>query len=273
MPSAKAAIEQFKDCLGAMVGSIVEDFVKTAPPIDAGDADRPGAALGGRLADAFVEGAKQYPSILHPQAAPPEKTKNPWDARFTLSQDGLSQEVWLDFKALDQRTKDSNPDSGSLDKFSKFLAAGNLYFIFVRTYFDRNADGRIVYVKRDGKWCQILHLQDIPADFRRTAANQIQMNAYASPKLRTKDAFLTDLYDAAYRDYTKEIERLRKKLAELEETKATVKKAVSAAEVSLGEQLDAQLRSDSTWCDRLTMRCSGLAIGSSGKDNPSGASR
>ncbi len=241
-------LDDFEAKLSHLVERLVENIVRDAAPMPSGRSDRPGAALGGKLADEFVKKAKLFSVLVNPQAPPANKTKNPWDARFAVDCGACQEEVWLDFKALDQDAEDSNPDSGSVDKFCNFLAAGHFYFLFVRTFFRRNDREEVRFVRREGRWCHVFLLRDVPRNFGRRSTNQLQMNAYDPVRVRGRKEFVEDFFDVIKRDYGSQIALLQRKLAALDGRRTQVLRSVENSERRMTIAVESIVQ-DSKWID------------------------
>lgn len=222
-------IEKYENKLLEQLSKIVEDLVFKNQQLAISAKSRVGAEISTVLEEKFVETAERSRFFSHCEKAPPEKTKNPFDARAIFKYKGIEEVVWIDFKAVKVTQKDSNPDMGTVDKIIKFIKNGNFYYLYVTVFYCEVGDG-IEFKKIDNKYVKVFLLKDIDSSFRRTPTNQMQVNISKPSKYRSREDFIDIFVEKMKESYLRQINKGKEKLEGLEETLRELKEANNNSE-------------------------------------------
>lgn len=184
-------IKKYEEEIINHLEQVVKDIIKETPSLDIAvkKGERVGDAISKFFEDNFVEKTKGHSRFSNSEASPTGKTKNPWDARTDYTLQGFSQDIWIDFKAVNVDNEDTNPDSGTPDKIISHIQEGNFYLVFIYVYYKGGDDG-LTFVEVNDKIVKAYFLKDISSTFRITPANQMQVNGSAEPEYRTREEFL-----------------------------------------------------------------------------------
>ena len=230
-------IKKYEDDLINKLELVITEIISENPELDINvtKGERVGDAISKFLEKEFVTKTQNYKYFSNSEASPPGKTKNPWDARTDYTVQGFKQDVWIDFKAVNNDNNDTNPDSGTPDKIIEHILKNNFYLVFIYVFYKgKGTNQGLEFVQIDGKYVKPYFLKDISPRFRITPANQMQVNGSAEPEYRTREEFLKLLL-------TKKIEsnerKLKKATEELENLKGGLFKKTKSMEIKLSDLL------------------------------------
>ena len=202
------------NALKVVIDTIITETQKLNISVNKGE--RVGDAISKFLELEFVKKTQSNCSFSSSEASPTGKTKNPWDARADYKINDFSQDIWIDFKAVNVENEDTNPDSGTPDKIIDHILNQNFYLVFVYVYY-HGTDSGLDFVKVDGEFVKPYFLKGINKSFRITPANQMQVNGMAKPEYRTREEFLNLLLikkvesnERKYKKAEKELINLKK---------------------------------------------------------------
>ncbi|MGB0523437.1 MAG: hypothetical protein ACPGJS_10785 [Flammeovirgaceae bacterium] len=226
-------IKKYEDDLITALEKVVNEVIDENPKLSIAvkKGERVGDAISKFFEDNFVAKTKTHTYFSNSEASPIGKTKNPWDARTQYTIQGFTQDIWIDFKAVNVENDDTNPDSGTPDKIIKHILDDNFYLVFIYVYY-QGTDTGLEFVKVHDKYVKAYFLKDISSTFRITPANQMQVNGAAEPEYRTREEFLQLLL-------TKKIEsnerKLKKATEELAHLKGGLFKKTKSIEIKLSD--------------------------------------
>ena len=229
-------IKKYETNLISELETIINDIIAETPKLNIAvkKGERVGDAISKFFESNFVEQTKNHSEFSNSEASPTGKTKNPWDARTDYTIQGFTQDIWIDFKAVNVENDDSNPDSGTPDKIIKHIQNNNFYLVYIYVYYKGNND-KLEFVKKGDKFVKSYFLKDISLTFRITPANQMQVNYSEEAVYRTREEFLELLL-------LKKIEsnkrKLKKATQELENLKAGLFKKTKSLEIKLSDLLE-----------------------------------
>lgn len=224
-------IKTYENQLLTALEKVVTGIINETPKLDIAvkKGERVGEAISKFFEDNFVSKTQNHQFFSNAEASPTGKTKNPWDARTDYTIQDFTQDIWIDFKAVNTENKDTNPDSGTPDKIIAHILKNNFYLVFIYVYY-QGSDNGLKFVQVDGKYVKLYFLKDISSTFRITPANQMQVNGSAEPEYRTREEFLQLLL-------TKKVEsnerKLKKATQELENLKGGLFKKTKSMEIKL----------------------------------------
>lgn len=197
---------------------------------------RAGAEISDYLEEKFVQYTQKHTYLKRSEYAPKGKTKNQWDARTFFHINNHVEEIWIDFKALKISSKDSNPDIGTPDKIIDFIKAGSFYLVYVHVYYQECEEG-LEFVKISNRYTKTYFLKDISSTFRRTPANQLQVNMSAEPEYRTREEFIKLFIKKIRESHHRQIENSNKILTKLDSIQDELIKINSEVEKSIQEKI------------------------------------
>jgi hypothetical protein len=219
------------NALKLVIDSIITETPKLTIAVNKGE--RVGDAISKFLELEFVRKTQGHCSFSNSEASPSGKTKNPWDARTDYTINNFSQDIWIDFKAVNVENEDTNPDSGTPDKIIDHILNQNFYLVYVYVYY-HGTDSGLDFVKVDGEFVKPYFLKDINKSFRITPANQMQVNGMAAPEYRTREEFLHLLLKKKIESNER---KFKKAEQELENFKKGCFKKTKAKEIHLKDLL------------------------------------
>lgn len=228
--------KDYEQHLTSTFTSIISSIITTDRKLNKlpASAGRIGATISDYLQEDFVNyvnGPQNSVSdeLYNAEEAPKEKTKNPFDARCSFSYNGRTEEIWLDFKALNVDKVDSNPDIGTPYKVIKFIKEGNFYILFIIVYYDKDNNNNFKYTKYEGKYTNTYLLKDVSSSMRVNPKPQMQVNMKAKPEYRTREEFIELLSDKLTQSYERTEEKVQKRREELKDLKKDMYKANQTA--------------------------------------------
>lgn len=208
-------IQKFENLILSQLDNIVTNILQSTTSLPISAKSRAGAEISDWLEKEFVLKTQNHQYFFNSEAAPEGQTKNPWDARTFFKINQLSEEIWIDFKAIKITSADSNPDIGTPNKVVKFIEQGNFYIAFIYVYYQPTDDG-LEFVKHNNKFTKTYFLKDIHHTFRRNPKNQLQVNISQNIEYRSREDFINLLYDKLAESHQRQIEISTKKLTQLE---------------------------------------------------------
>src|SRR5690606_31869448 len=131
----------------------------------------------------------------------------------------VSEEIWIDFKALKVSSADSNPDIGTPSKVAALISNGNFYLLYVLVYYREHKNG-LEFVEFKGAKVKSYFLKDINRTFRRNPKNQLQVNISAEPEYRTREEFINVFIEKLEESHKRQIEISTASIKKIEKLKS-----------------------------------------------------
>ena len=222
-------IQKFENLILSQLENIVTNILQSTTSLPISAKSRAGAEISDWLEKEFVLKTQKHQYFFNSEAAPEGQTKNPWDARTYFKINQISEEIWIDFKAIKITSADSNPDIGTPNKVVKFIEQGNFYIAFIYVYYQPTDDG-LEFVMLNNKFTKTYFLKDIHHTFRRNPKNQLQVNISQDVEYRSREDFINLLYDKLRESHQRQIEISTKKLSQLDDEKQNL---LQSNEISL----------------------------------------
>ncbi len=222
-------IQKFENLILSQLENIVTNILQSTTSLPISAKSRAGAEISDWLEKEFVLKTQKHQYFFNSEAAPEGQTKNPWDARTYFKINQISEEIWIDFKAIKITSADSNPDIGTPNKVVKFIEQGNFYIAFIYVYYQPTDDG-LEFVMHNNKFTKTYFLKDIHHTFRRNPKNQLQVNISQDVEYRSREDFINLLYDKLRESHQRQIEISTKKLSQLDDEKQNL---LQSNEISL----------------------------------------
>ncbi len=222
-------IQKFENLILSQLENIVTNILQSTTSLPISAKSRAGAEISDWLEKSFVLKTQKHQYFFNSEAAPEGQTKNPWDARTYFKINQISEEIWIDFKAIKITSADSNPDIGTPNKVVKFIEQGNFYIAFIYVYYQPTDDG-LEFVMHNNKFTKTYFLKDIHHTFRRNPKNQLQVNISQDVEYRSREDFINLLYDKLRESHQRQIEISTKKLSQLDDEKQNL---LQSNEISL----------------------------------------
>jgi hypothetical protein len=215
--------------LDEVVGNIIKANTKLSIAVKKGE--RVGDGISKYLENKFVEVTHNHPYFKESLASPVGKTKNPFDVQTIFEYKGHRELIWIDFKAVNVENDDTNPDSGTPDKVITLMQSGFFYLAYIIVYYQGHSDG-LEFVAHKDKYVKSYFLKNVNSSMRITPANQMQVNGFAEPEVRTRESFLDFLLKKKIESNER---KLKKATQELENFKTGVlkKKTASQEEITI----------------------------------------
>ena len=184
-------ISKYENDLIQSLKTVVDSIISENPKLNIAvtKGERVGDAISKFLEINFVKNTNNHSFFSNAEQSPSGATKNPWDARVNYTVNNFTQDIWLDFKAVNVDNEDTNPDSGTPDKIIDHIISNNFYLVFIYVYY-KGANNSLDFVQVDGEYVKPYFLKNINKSFRITPANQMQVNGMANPEYRTREEFL-----------------------------------------------------------------------------------
>ena len=211
-------IQKFENLILSQLDNVVTNIIKSTKTLPISAKARAGAEISDWLEKEFVKKTQNHQYFSNSESAPEGKTKNPWDARTFFKINQITEEIWIDFKAIKITSADSNPDIGTPNKVIKFIEQGNFYLAFVYVYYQPIKTG-LEFVKNNNKFTKIYFLKDIHHSFRRNPKNQLQINISKDKEYRSREEFINLLFEKLEESHQRQINISTKKLSELSDEK------------------------------------------------------
>lgn len=211
-------IQQFENRILSELDTIITNIIKSTNSLSISAKSRAGAEISDWLEKEFVKATQNHQYFTNSESAPAGQTKNPWDARTFFKANQISEEIWVDFKAIKITSADSNPDIGTPNKVIRFIEQGNFYIVYIYVYYQPNDNG-LEFVKHNNKYTKTYFLKDIHHTFRRNPKNQLQVNISQDIEYRSREEFINLLYEKLAESHRRQIEISTKKLTELQAEK------------------------------------------------------
>ncbi len=222
-------IQKFENLILSQLENIVTNILQSTTSLPISAKSRAGAEISDWLEKEFVLKTQKHQYFFNSEAAPEGQTKNPWDARTYFKINQISEEIWIDFKAIKITSADSNPDIGTPNKVVKFIEQGNFYIAFIYVYY-QPTDAGLEFVMHNNKFTKTYFLKDIHHTFRRNPKNQLQVNISQDVEYRSREDFINLLYDKLRESHQRQIEISTKKLSQLDDEKQNL---LQSNEISL----------------------------------------
>jgi len=209
-------IKKYEADLISELEIVIDDIISETPKLDIAvkKGERVGDAISKFFEDSFVKKTESHNLFSKAESSPSGKTKNPWDARVNYILQEFKQDIWIDFKAVNDDNEDTNPDSGTPDKIINHILQGNFYLVFIYVYYKGSEEG-LEFVQRENKYVKAYLLKDISPTFRITPANQMQVNGSAEPVYRTREEFLQLLLQKKIESNERKFKKAEKELKNL----------------------------------------------------------
>lgn len=210
-------IKEYEDLVREDITKKIRDIIESNRKLPIQAKSRAGAEISDFLESTFVDSTKGNDTLTRSEKSPEGKTKNPWDARTFHRIKDHEEEVWIDFKAFKVTGRDSNPDIGTPDKLFAFMEEGGFYLLYIHVFYKETEEGGIEFVERNGEMVKSYYLKDVHSSFRRTPANQLQINIDAPPQYRTREEFIKLLNSKLLESYQRQIEKAQKRKQKITE--------------------------------------------------------
>lgn len=211
-------IQKFENLILSQLENIVTNIIQSTTSLPIPAKSRAGAEISDWLEKEFVLKTKKHQYFFNSEAAPEGQTKNPWDARTFFKTNQITEEIWIDFKAIKITSADSNPNIGTPNKVVKFIEQGNFYIAFIYVYYQPTDDG-LEFVMLNNRFTKTYFLKDIHHTFRRNPKNQLQVNISHGIEYRSREDFINLLYNKLTESHKRQIEISTKKLSQLDDEK------------------------------------------------------
>jgi len=211
-------IADFEKKLVNGIDCVVKKIISEKTILKISAKSRAGAEISDYLEEKFITFTKNHSNISNTQSSPKGSTKNPWDTKCEFQDSNISEEVWIDFKALKISSADSNPDIGTPNKVVKFILEGSFYILFVLVYYVEHQDG-IEFKEHNGSLTKTYLLKDVNKTVRRNPKNQLQVNINAEPEYRTREEFIELLVEKLQESHKRQIEISKRALNEIKNLK------------------------------------------------------
>ena len=232
-------IRQFEDLIIYELQQVIEDIIQSIQELNISAKSRSGAEISDWIEEQFVEFTKEHKYFKRSEYAPKGKTKNPWDARTYFVINDLTEEIWIDFKAIKISGLNSNPDIGTPDKVVNFIKEGHFYLVYVYIYYQAKGS-KLEFVKSQSgeTYSKVYFLKDISSTVRRNPKNQLQVNVSEPPVYRSREQFILLLIDKLRSSYQRQINISEKKLKELDKVYNELIEANNKSESEIMDNLE-----------------------------------
>ncbi|PQP79281.1 hypothetical protein C6B38_01765 [Spiroplasma sp. ChiS] len=231
-------IREFEEKISISVDEIINKIINDNKKPNIIGKGRLGAQISDFLEDKFIEYSKSNVNIINVIGAPKENTKSSFDVKFNFKYKGITELIWIDFKAINERSLDSNPDIGAANKVISFIEQGNFYILYVYVYYKNNNDGNVEFVSNNGKFTKQYFLKDIEKTFRRTPTGQLQVNANSVSEYRTREEFINLFFQKLEESHKRSIDKSNKFLKSLSQIKLEIIEKNEALENNILNKLN-----------------------------------
>lgn len=229
-------IKDLENLIIKAIDDLIIKIIRDFSELNISAKSRAGAEISDFLEEKFVEYSKNSKYFCDSEKSPKGATKNPWDARTTFCLNGLKEPIWIDFKALKNSGKDSNPDIGTPNKIVKFIKDGNFYLLYVYVFYEETEKG-LKFVKTNGKFTKSYFLKDIHHSVRRNPKNQLQVNMSQPHEYRSKEDFIKLLMSKIQESHIRQIKISEKALEQIESEQETLIQKNKESEIRILKNL------------------------------------
>ncbi|AGM25669.1 hypothetical protein SSYRP_v1c00730 [Spiroplasma syrphidicola EA-1] len=233
------SIREFEERIRSSVDEIINKIINDNKKPNIIGKARLGAQISDFLEDKFIKYSKSDVNIINAIGAPKENTKSSFDIKFNFKYKGITELIWIDFKAINEGSLDSNPDIGAANKVISFIKQGNFYILYVYVYYKNNNDGNVEFVSNNnGKFTKQYFLKDIEKTFRRTPTGQLQVNANSVSEYRTREEFINLFFQKVEESHKRSIKKSNEMLKSLSQIKLEIIEKNKALEKSILNKLN-----------------------------------
>lgn len=212
-------IKDYEDQIRKDITEVIFSLIKENPKLPISAKARAGAEISSWLEENFVRKTRDSNKLLRSEQAPPDKTKNPWDARTFYKYKDHTEEIWIDFKACKLTdNSDSNPDIGTPNKIFKFIEEGGFYLLYIYVYYKEDPEG-LRFVEYKNKLVKSYFLKDVSSKVRRTPTNQLQVNIDEGPEYRNRSEFIELLNTKVLEGLDRQLKKTTEKIEEVQKNK------------------------------------------------------
>lgn len=125
---------------------------------------------------------------------------------------------------------------GTPNKIINLIKSGKFYYVFVYVFYQSKDDG-LEFIQSNKSYSKLYFLKDISPTFRRTPANQLQVNISEQPEYRTREKFIKLLMKKIKESHTRQIEKSEKALESLDSDFNILLKENETSETELTKKL------------------------------------
>ncbi|MCF8448258.1 MAG: hypothetical protein K9G49_00190 [Taibaiella sp.] len=226
-------IQEFETLITNNIDEVIGSIINANPNLGIAvkRGERVGDGISKYLENKFVEMTHNHQYFKESLASPIGKTKNPFDIQTVFEYQGHRELIWIDFKAVNIENDDTNPDSGTPDKVITLMQSGFFYLAYTLVYY-RGLDHGLEFVKHNDKFVKTYFLKNVNSSMRITPANQMQVNGFAEPEIRSREEFLDFLLKKKIESNER---KLKKAAQELENFKTGIlkQKTVGQGEITI----------------------------------------
>lgn len=210
-------IKKFEALILGELKAVTEKIIEQNPTPHISAKSRAGAEISALLEEQFVQITQNHQYLKKSVASPAGATKNPWDAKTYFCINGHEELIWIDFKAVKISSADSNPDIGTPDKMISLINQGYFYLAYIFVYYEEIPNGLKFVRNQDGEFSKVYFLKDISSTFRRNPKNQLQVNISAKPEQRSREEFISILFNKIKESHKRQILISTKALKKIED--------------------------------------------------------
>ena len=226
-------IQEFETLITNNIDEVIGSIINANPKLDIAvkRGERVGDGISKYLENKFVEVTHNHQYFKESLASPIGKTKNPFDIQTVFEYNGHRELIWIDFKAVNIENDDTNPDSGTPDKVITLMQSGFFYLAYTLVYY-RGLDHGLEFINHKDKFVKSYFLKNVNSSMRITPANQMQVNGFAEPEIRSREEFLDFLLKKKIESNER---KLKKAAQELENFKTGIlkQKTVGQEEITI----------------------------------------
>lgn len=210
-------VPEFEELVKSKIKTVFESIITDNLILHISAKSRVGAEVSEYLQEKFVDYTTNNPFLSESRSAPPDATKNPWDAQTIFSLPTHNEIIWIDIKSIklspDRQTQ-SSPDMGSANKIYKMLEQGLVYLTYVLVYYTP-VDGGLQFVtNQDGEYVKVFFLKDINSKFSRNYKNQLSVDIFLPEEKRTTTECFTLMHNKMRESFHNQKMAAEKGLAE-----------------------------------------------------------